>query len=225
LEAGHRRDLVETINGSLNFRELTGQALSFEDFREAENVFFSWARDHAKDALQAGPEIRNFDDDAVLTELTSLPLATNINYLRRFPAERFDLPALSANRLANPFDWIVAGEAYAQLSEESPAHTDQLSPTRVQAIIAVGQTLSASLAQIARHDLGVTAPCDPEQAAIADLQDRIFELRQELQMAAPGIFVAIQLALQRAERDLRDAQTALPVWSGAGVARGRRSSH
>ena len=113
--------MVEAINGFLGFRERTGEDLSLADFREAENVFFSWGNDHAKDVLQAGPVDRNFTDDGIAAEISRLPLATNVNYLREFPAERLGLAPLSAARLANPFDWIVAGEAYAQLHEESPA--------------------------------------------------------------------------------------------------------
>ena len=62
LEAANRRDLVETINGSLGFRERTGEDLSLTDFRAAENEFFSWGNDHAKDELQAGPDARDFTD-------------------------------------------------------------------------------------------------------------------------------------------------------------------
>ena len=72
LEAANRRDLVEAINGSLGFRERTGEDLSLEDFRAAENQFFSWGNDHAKDVLQAGPDARDFTDDDLLGEVTAL---------------------------------------------------------------------------------------------------------------------------------------------------------
>lgn len=147
LEAAHRRELVEAINGFLGYRERTGTDLSPQDFHMAENEFFSWGNDHAKDTLQAGPEDRSFSDENLLEELTALPLATNVNYLRRFPAERLNLSELSPVRLANPLDWIVAGEAYAQLCEESPAQT--VSRDRLQALIAVGEALGTSLAHIA----------------------------------------------------------------------------
>lgn len=147
LAAGHRRELVETINGFLNFEELTGEPLDFAGFRTAENLFYSWGKDHAKDALQAGPEDRGIGDDDLFPELTGLPLATNINYLRVIPA-KFDLPELAADRLANPFDWIVAAEAYAQLSEESPAHANRMSPTRVADLFDVGEALGTSLSKI-----------------------------------------------------------------------------
>ena len=147
LEAANRRDLVEAINGFLRFRERTGQDLGLDGFRTAENQFFSWGHDHAKDQLQAGLEQRSFADVDLFDELSSAPLATNINYLRAFPAERFNLPALSATRLANPFDWIVAGEAYAQLHEESPGRTE--SAQRIQDLSAVGEALGTSLSRIA----------------------------------------------------------------------------
>ena len=151
LEAANRRELVETINGFLRFRERTGQDLDLEGFRGAENQFFSWGHDHAKDQLQAGLEQRSFTDADLFEELSSVPEATNINYLRAFPAERFNLPALSAVRLANPFDWIVAGEAYAQLHEESPTRTE--SAQRIQDLIAVGEALGTSLSRIASNAL------------------------------------------------------------------------
>jgi hypothetical protein len=151
LEAANRRDLIEAINGFLGFRERTGEELSLADFRAAENEFFSWGNDHAKDPLQAGPPDRDFADGDILAELGALPLATNVNYLREFPAERLGLPPLSAVRLANPFDWIVAGEAYAQLHEESPARA--ASAARVQSLVAVGDALGSSLSRIADPDL------------------------------------------------------------------------
>ena len=174
LEAEGRRPLIEAINGFLGFRERTGTDLSLEDFRDAETVFFSWGNDHDKDVLQAGPVDRNFTDDAVAAEISRFPLATNINYLREFPAERLGLSPLSAARLANPFDWIVAGEAYAQLHEESPARA--VSAGRVEALIGIGEVLGASLSRIADADLfsGIaeryTQAFNALQAAIADFE-------------------------------------------------------
>jgi hypothetical protein len=179
LDAAHRRELVEAVNGFLRFRERTGEDLSLQDFRTAENEFFSWGHDHAKDTLQAGPEDRSFNDDDLLSQITELPLATNVNYLRRFPAERFNLAALSAVRLANPFDWIVAGEAYAQLCEESPART--VSPDRVQALVAVGEALGASLARIA-DDALFGALAKHYLASLGPLKDAITAFEHEFRI-------------------------------------------
>ena len=124
LEAAHRRELVEAINGFLRFRERTGEDLGLQelpDRREPVLQLGQRPREGRAAGRSGGPQLRR--RRASFGEITSLPLATNVNYLRRFPAERFNLAALSALRLANPFDWIVAGEAYAQLCEESPART------------------------------------------------------------------------------------------------------
>jgi hypothetical protein len=174
LEAANRRDLIETINGVLGFRERTGEDLPLEDFRNGENQFFSWGHDHAKDVLQSGPEDRDFTDPQLLTEITAFPLATNINYLRELPAERLGLAPLSPARLANPFDWIVAGEAYAQLHEESPTRTPSV--TRIADLVAVGEALGSSLSRIADADLfdGLTqhyrSSFDDLQTAIGDVE-------------------------------------------------------
>lgn len=179
LEVANRRELVEAINGFLRFRERTGDDLSLEEFRTAENKFFSWGHDHAKDALQAGLEQRNFEDDDLFDEVTSVPLATNINYLRAFPAERFNLAALSPVRLANPVDWIVASEAYAQLHEESPART--ASQARVQALIEVGETLGTSLSRIADNVL-LEALAAHYLKSLAALKGAIATLEQEFRV-------------------------------------------
>jgi hypothetical protein len=156
LDAAGRRDLVEGVNGFLNFQERTGQPIDAQSFLAGENLFFSWGHDHAKDALQAGPEERAFTDDDLLRELTRFGAATNVNYLREVPAERFGLAPLSQGRLANPLDWIVAAEAYAQLSEESPALAAQVSDARVDDLIEIGESLSLALSQIADPQLFTT---------------------------------------------------------------------
>ena len=180
LEAANRRDLIEAINGFLGFRERTGEDLSLQDFRTAENQYFSWGNDHAKDVLQAGPDVRGFADGDIFAEVTALPLATNVNYLREFPAERLGLPALSAVRMANPFDWIVAGEAYAQLHEESPARA--VSANRVQALVAVGEALGSSLSKIADSDAIFAGLDEHYRASLATLQAAIAEVEGEFRL-------------------------------------------
>jgi hypothetical protein len=105
-------------------------------------------------------------------------LATNVNYLREFPAERLGRSPLSAVRLANPFDWIVAAEAYAQLHEESPARP---SAKRVQALAAVGEALGTSLARIADADL-FAALAGRYQAAVAAVQEAIGDVETEFRV-------------------------------------------
>lgn len=179
LQAANRRDLVETINGSLRFRDRTGEDLDLDSFLLAENRFFSWGHDHAKDELQAGLEQRSFSDDDLFDELSSAPLAANINYVRAFPAERFNLPALSPVRLANPFDWIIAAEAYAQLHEESSTRTE--SGQRVADLIAVGDALGTSLSRIA-NKLLLGALSEHYIASFAALQQPIAAVEAELRL-------------------------------------------
>lgn len=182
LDAAHRRDLVEAINGFLNFQERTGRPIDAESFLEGENLFYSWGNDHAKDALQAGPEERAFSDDDLLRELIRCSAATNVNYLREVPAERFGLAPLSQSRLANPLDWIVASEAYAQVSEESPALAAQISQTRVQDLIEVGESLATSLSRIADRQL-FTALADHYRARFDNVQRAIATAEAEFRSA------------------------------------------
>jgi hypothetical protein len=184
LDAVGRRDLVEGINGVLNFQERTGQPIDAESFLEGENLFFSWGHDHAKDALQAGPEQRTFTDDDLLRELTRFGAATNVNYLREVPAERFGLAPLSQSRLANPLDWIVAAEAYAQLSEESPALAAQISDARVDDLIEIGESLGLALSKIADPQL-FAALTEHYRTRFDDMQQDIATAEDEFRRA-PG---------------------------------------
>jgi hypothetical protein len=182
LDAAHRRDLVEGINGFLNFQERTGQPIDAESFFEGENLFFSWGNDHAKDALQAGPEDRAFTDDDLFRELTRFGAATNVNYLREVPAERLGLAPLSQSRLANPLDWIVASEAYAQLSEESPALAAQVSDARVDALIEIGESLGLALSGIADPQL-FAALTEHYRTRYDDVQRAIATAEEEFRVA------------------------------------------
>ena len=178
LEAAHRRDLVEAVNGFLDFRERTGQDLDLAAFLVAENEFFSWGFSHAHDPLQAGPVDRQFDDGSLLEELDALPLATNVNFLREMPARRFGLPALSTRRFANPTDWIAATEGYCQLAEEWPPHVANVSAERIQKMSAVGVSLGDGLARIADMSL-FTALAEHYQARFASLKQALVEFEKQ----------------------------------------------
>jgi hypothetical protein len=192
LEAAHRRELVEAINGFLNFRELTGQDMDFETFLKGENEFFSWGFSHAQDPLQAGPEERSFQDSDLFAELDNFPITTNVNYLRQMPAERFGLPPIAANRLANPSDWITASEGYAQLSEESPAHAANISAERVGNLIDVGEQLGASLSRIADNSL-FNALANHYLAQFASLKAAVAAFEREFRNDADNGLAGIDL--------------------------------
>ena len=180
LDAGLRRDLVQGINGFLNFQEPPANRSTPRLFK-GENLFFSWGNDHAKDALQAGPEERAFTDDDLLRELTSFGAATNVNYSEA-PAKRFGLAPLSQSRLANPLDWIVAAEAYAQLSEESPALAAQVSDARVDDLIETGESLGLALSKIADPQL-FAALTEHYQTRFDDVERAIATAENEFRIA------------------------------------------
>jgi hypothetical protein len=154
MNALSHQPLHETIAGTLRYRERTGTDMPFTPtYVDAENAFYVWARVLSKDELLGGPLQRSFSDDSLLAELTTFPLATNINYLSQLPQVRFGLPALSTARLSNPLDWGVASESYAQLSEEWPAHAAAIAPFRLADVRDSGQRLATALNSIASEPL------------------------------------------------------------------------
>ena len=223
LEAANRRDLIEAINGFLGFRERTGEDLSLQDFRTAENQFFSWGNDHAKDVLQAGPDARDFERQRDLAEVTALPLATNINYLREFPAERLGLPALSAVRLANPFDWIVAGEAYAQLHEESPART--VSADRVQSLSRSGRRSATACPRSPAPTRSSPRWASTTWPRSATLQTAIGDFEGEFRVDAESGCAASTCAVASTRLRLGIRSTPASTTCGAATARAFEVSH
>ncbi|HWO17295.1 MAG TPA: hypothetical protein VNO30_00905 [Kofleriaceae bacterium] len=160
LDAIEREPLVNGIAGWLGYRERLGVDLSLTDFGIAENLFFTWAKFTAADAVQAGPAGRLFDDASLLSEL-NYPLATNINYLREMPPLRLGAAPLASGRLANPLTWIVAAESYAQLGEEWPAYALTVNPTpidpaqttRLARLVGTGEDTAGGLDAIASAPL------------------------------------------------------------------------
>ena len=73
---------------------------------------------------QLNGTVRSVELGAVMAEVVvDVDGQQIVSAITRSSAERLGLAPLSPARLANPFDWIVAGEAYAQLHEESPTRT------------------------------------------------------------------------------------------------------
>lgn len=150
LDAAERQPLVEGIAGFLNYEQRTGLEMSYSPtFLDGENRFYTWSYFTSKDAIQAGPTSRSFDDAQIATELGNYPLATNINYLSELSAVRFGLSRLSTERLANPLTWMTAAESYAQLGEEWPEHAGEIDPGRLERVIDAGEDLAAGLDRIA----------------------------------------------------------------------------
>jgi hypothetical protein len=168
-----RQPKLEAIAGYLRYQERTGLQMAYEPtYVDAETEFYVWARVLSKENVLGGPLQRSFSDDSLLTELTTYPLATNINFLSQFPQARFGLPALSNTRLSNPLDWAVASESYAQLSEEWPAHATQVAPFRLADVRDSGQRLATALNAIASPPL-FTALAQHYQASFTNVKASI----------------------------------------------------
>ncbi len=113
-----RISLFESINLALNYVEHhPGSVLTFDEFKFHENKYFTWATSFAQTSFEAGPSGRSFDPLQVGAELKH-PLPFNINYVREFASLLGQ--TLDAQRLDNPFTWIMSAESYAQLNEEWP---------------------------------------------------------------------------------------------------------
>ncbi|WP_437972110.1 hypothetical protein WMF04_23710 [Sorangium sp. So ce260] len=150
LDAAERQPLVEGIAGFLDYQRRTGLEMPYSPtFLDGENRFYTWSYFTSKDAIQAGPTSRIFDDAQIASELGNYPLATNINYLSELSAVKFGLSRLSSERLSNPVTWMTAAESYAQLGEEWPEHAIQVDPDRLERVIDAGEDLAAGLDRIA----------------------------------------------------------------------------
>ncbi|XXX82496.1 hypothetical protein WMF30_27460 [Sorangium sp. So ce134] len=150
LDAAERQPLVEGIAGFLNYERRTGLEMPYSPtFLDGENRFYTWSYFTSKDAIQAGPTGRSFEDAQIPTEIGNYPLATNINYLSELPAVRFGLSRLSTERLPNPLTWMTAAESYAQLGEEWPEHASRIDPARLGRVIDAGEALAEGLDRIA----------------------------------------------------------------------------
>ncbi len=152
LQAGFRQELIGAITGALNYARVhAGTPISSSEFNTAENVFFAWATQHARNGANITDGSETIDAGEINHQL-SFPLHFKLNYLRLFPFRRLGLPALFDQSLANPYVWAMAAESYAQLSEESPALAAGI-VGRVQPIITEGQNIATALDHIANADL------------------------------------------------------------------------
>ncbi|XYH98610.1 hypothetical protein ACMHYB_02280 [Sorangium sp. So ce1128] len=185
LDAAERQPLVEGIAGFLNYQQRTGLEMSYSPtFLDGENRFYTWSYFTSKDAIQAGPASRSFDDAQIPTELGNYPLATNINYLSELSAVRFGLSRLSSERLANPLTWMTAAESYAQLGEEWPEHAGRIDPDRLDRVIDAGEDLAAGLDRIASPAL-MRRLSDHYRGKMTALRGAISQLEETFE-AAPG---------------------------------------
>jgi hypothetical protein len=151
MDAANRRPLLNSINSVLGYQQRTGLPLPYApQFVDAESLFFTWATEHAFDALSAGPTQRDYSDGKVLAELSAYPLDVNLNYLNGWLLAH-GLPAFAEKRLPSPRDWLFASRAYNRLGVESPAYLNRINindPQRQVGLDGVGNELETALRRI-----------------------------------------------------------------------------
>ncbi|MGL4650967.1 MAG: hypothetical protein ACRC1H_16280, partial [Caldilineaceae bacterium] len=118
---------------------------------------------HAFDPLNTGPSQRDFSDGALLRELTTYPLDTNLNYLNGWLAAH-GLTPIAPAMLPSPRDWLLAARAYTQIGAEWPAHMARIDPAELNKLSAVGLQLEQAISNI-------TAP-----TAVTTAGDSIFDV-------------------------------------------------
>ncbi len=171
-----RQTFLSTRGRFLNYREhYPGRELEWSGFEEAESAFFFHATSQAKGVL-AGAGNAPTDNKGALEELRGKPLSREINYLADVAVERFasELRPHGVGRLANPTDWMVASEAYAQLYEEWPKHSTRknVNPQRLESVIQVGENLKTVLDKVSTRAL-VLGLIDNYQTSLEDLRKAV----------------------------------------------------
>ncbi|MGA2750043.1 MAG: hypothetical protein ABSG59_14820 [Verrucomicrobiota bacterium] len=90
----------------------------------------------------------DFTGSGLETQLATLPLDANLNYIQQF-LSALGQSTKGSEPLANPQEWFVAAYAYLQLSAENPMwFRNDASQGRVSDIIAKGQKLSDFLGSL-----------------------------------------------------------------------------
>lgn len=159
-----RRPLLDAINSGLDYLRITGTPMPFQpEFIGFERTFHTWGTVHAFDPLNTGPSQRDFSDGALLHELTTYPLDTNLNYLNGW-LPLHGLPAIATGMLPSPRDWLLASRAYTQLGAEWPEHMAKIDAAELTELLAVGLQLEEAISKI-------TAPTEVNSAG-----DSIFDV-------------------------------------------------
>lgn len=159
-----RRPLLDAINSGLDYQRITGSPMPFQpEFISFERTFHTWGTVHAFDPLNTGPSQRDYSDGALLRELTTYPLDTNLNYLNGWLAAHGMTP-IAGGMLPSPRDWLLASRAYTQLGAEWPEHMARIDTAELTELIAVGLQLEQAISNI-------TAP-----TAVTPAGDSIFDV-------------------------------------------------
>jgi alpha-tubulin suppressor-like RCC1 family protein len=151
------RDLNEDFNHYLGYEATYGSPMSYLDYADTENHFFTHARNNAVDGLSSPYLDRDYTPFGLLAELTEAGGGTtnrldqNLNYLKKYLADVLGQPTEGAlGQIANPRDWFVGAYAYAQLALENPRYYRQVNPaTRLDLISARGRDLTNFIGSLA----------------------------------------------------------------------------
>lgn len=148
LQDNARIELLEAINGALEFRKRTGQDMTFDQYTAWENVLYTWAVTVSKDSTEADTGLPTTDSDAD-ANLADRSLDSNINYVNSLLTSR-GLPAFGdGNVLPNPRTYAQAARSLAKMQWENAQYAARIDSARTQSVRAVGEQLRASLASFA----------------------------------------------------------------------------
>lgn len=139
-------EFVDAMTNYLGFDEFNRFPIEEHQFTGARDRFFAWATEHSKNNIQAGPPSRQVGDLHVLQEIQQFPVATNINYLGEQAGRLANIGF--GGRVANPMDWLVGAQAYAQLFEEQPQCLDTTLAAQATAVADVGEETRDALATL-----------------------------------------------------------------------------
>lgn len=203
LVAGFRRDLIETINGTLNYKENFGINMDYSSqFVPREIKFYTWAVSNSQDPLEAGVT-KPVDDFQVYDVLTNFPLENNINYLSQFLSTRFPtlgLPPLASQTLSNPRDWSLSSEAYMRLAAEWPQHYKKVSGCRIEQIYNRGREVQSALQRISTVTTGNETKANYQlfDVLMANYQAKAAALKTETQNTEAARKAELKLQLANA---------------------------
>ncbi|GAA1530597.1 hypothetical protein [Nocardioides humi] len=194
--ADQRRTQKEAINLAVG-----KQTMSSDLYDTSTNQFFTWATEHAKDEIALGAN-RSFRPADLLEELDK-GLDTNVDYLRRFTKEVYELPSpLGGSTVVNPSDWGSAARAFGRVITEHPRHfhSEPRNLGRLDAIIAEGERLRDTLAVIAENDTAAATGSTVLNAATQHYREAWGEL-------STGVEAAL-------EDWIADQVTSFDLWKG-----------
>lgn len=152
----YKQNFILAFNGGLEYQQRYGEILPDKDFRDYEQIFYSWAVDFSKGNILAGDPTMDVSDYSLLNNLDDYPTETRLNYILRFLDINFKeniKQPLSSKRIPNSTYWYISSAAYLQLLRENTTKTKKLLSTkkgrqRLIDIYNTGKTIQENLKNI-----------------------------------------------------------------------------